>query len=368
MTLRGHAGNSISSVCFLDHDLLASCESKNGTLLLWDVSKRKVVHNLSCSGIAEESVGRGGLSISKCVEEDGALNRFIYQRRSEISLYDMQTMEVIHSIKTGTLGFCKAVSKCNLVFYPVNDTCDGRHSAFFKVWDLRCDPNTKVMKLSAVSARGNDEVNYGMLNSLGVIRNTNDFVVACGMESGDILYHSLSYGNSSAPSQTLSPSCCLSVGREPVLCLDLTKSEETENSIVGVAGMASMNPDELDSKNNGDSGTIITFKIKPASAGLMSAKVRKRLSTCPVNNESLMAKTGVACCKFENNGRMFAVGCWDNRARVFSRSGKLLSVMKGHKQSINCLDWKPHVTDRKSSSILATGGAEGHISLWKIPP
>ena len=100
----------------------------------------------------------------------------------------------------------------------------------------------------------------------------------------------------------------------------------------------------------------------------MSAKVRKRLSTCPVKNESLMAKTGVACCKFENNGRMFAVGCWDNRARVFSRSGKLLSVMKGHKQSINCLDWKPHVTDRKSSSILATGGAEGHISLWKIPP
>ena len=85
------------------------------------------------------------------------------------------------------------------------------------------------------------------------------------------------------------------------------------------------------------------------------------------NNEVAGGKPGVALCRFRpGDGRIFAVGGWDKRLRIFDRSAAAksapLAILRGHIQSVNAMDWAP---DAAESGLLATGASDGRIYVWR---
>ena len=91
--------------------------------------------------------------------------------------------------------------------------------------------------------------------------------------------------------------------------------------------------------------------------------MRARLATCRVDATSY-GRPGVSICRFRGDGRIFAIGGWDHRIRLFERTqGKALAILRGHTESVDCLDW---ATDACQSGLLASAGKkENRILLWQ---
>ena len=357
-TLRGHGGNSISSVCFLSHDKLASCDDKGDNLLVWDISRRRTVFH----GKSSSSDNGSGLSIVKC-KGNFADGQFLYQQKNNIALYDCNTLEIIHSMDERSFGFCKAAAGQNFIVYPSSDYCS---EAGFKLWDQRTNPSsaTKMFATSDDSERRN---NFGMMTSISICDDSNDQLsIACGMDSGDVLFQSLRMNRLN--SLCSSKRGILSIGKEPVLSLDLVKStkEEDGGAIVGVAGLAG-NIADMSNYDEKDRGTLVLFKMKSSIENNISCKIRKRILTCPVDASTalLRLKPSIACSKFRGDGKVFGITSWDRRTRIYSRAGKLLAILKGHNDSVNCLDWQPFQSESETS-FIATGSSDGCIKLWDI--
>ena len=351
-TLRGHGGNSVTSVCFLDQEKLVSCDDKGDSLLVWDISKRRVLFNEDST-----NTNGGGLSVVKC--KGNFTDQFVYQRKNSLNVYDSHTMQLVHSLEESTFGFCKATVGNNLVVYPSSTHCN---EAAFKVWDQRANPRSASKIFASQQSK-----KFGMMTSLAVHRSICDrLVVACGMDSGDIIFHSLRMNEPSTWDAHSSPEIMFT-GREPVLSMDIVQSlkEKDGDSIVGIAGVAG-NIADMSNIEEKDRGTLITFKVKADSDGMLSAKIRKRILTCPIDNTTtlLSLKPSIACCKFRDDGRFCGVASWDRRLRIYSRTGKLLAILKGHSDSINCMDWQPNSSE--SIFSLATGGSDGYIKLWDV--
>eukprot|EP00816_Leptocylindrus_hargravesii_P007989 CAMPEP_0196821476 /NCGR_PEP_ID=MMETSP1362-20130617/79354_1 /TAXON_ID=163516 /ORGANISM="Leptocylindrus danicus, Strain CCMP1856" /LENGTH=363 /DNA_ID=CAMNT_0042200669 /DNA_START=58 /DNA_END=1146 /DNA_ORIENTATION=- len=357
ITLRGHGASSVSSLCFLRKNLLVSCDSsEQGCLLLWNLDSRKLVAKLysgdesdDSSSERRSSIHNGGLFIDRFSTCE---DKFVYQQRNGMSVYDIETMKTVSFFETDSTGFCQATTCDNLVIYP-------HKSSSFKIWDHRCDPST-TMIFSAFRAETDEK--HGMLCSLSANICGNNLAVACGMESGNIFCH---YFSSSAVLTTVTASSMnsLSVGTDPVLCMDLiVSSGDDESSCVGVAGLAGDALEIAQKSRPEDRGTIVTFKVKATCIGDQNKptlKLRQRMSTCEVGGTAAGGKPGVACCRFRKDGRIFATGGWDRRVRVFSRSGRSLAILKGSKESVTSLDWNPWI-----QQMMATGSADGRISLW----
>lgn len=357
MTLRGHGGSSVSSLCFLRKNLLLSCDSsEEGCLTLWNIDSRRIITKLNCkSGSDENGINNGGgLFVGRF---STCSDKFIYQQRNGLSVYDIEAMQKVSFVETDTLGFCQATTCDNLVIFP--DSLPNRSSSF-NIWDHRCDQST--VKKFAAFGEDTDE-KYGMLSSLSAVIHGNNLDVACGTESGAILYHSLTYSPTTVG--VASSVSALSVGIDPVLGIDLVPSgDDGSSSAVGVAGVAGDAIEIAQKIKPEDRGTIVTFKVKPTYDGSQiksTLKMRQRINTCEVGSMAAGGKPGVACCKFRNDGRIFATGGWDRRIRVFSRSGKSLAILKGHSDSVTCLDWNPWI-----HHMLATGSADSRISLWDV--
>ena len=81
-------------------------------------------------------------------------------------------------------------------------------------------------------------------------------------------------------------------------------------------------------------------------------------------------KPGVNICRFRPDGRVFAVGGWDRRVRIYSRTNaKLVRILKGtHLSSVTTLDWVRSEDDLMSDGVLASGSEDGTISLWRAFP
>jgi WD40 repeat protein len=145
---------------------------------------------------------------------------------------------------------------------------------------------------------------------------------------------------------------------------------------VTIAGLAADAAEQM-ALHQQDRGTVAVLKTttRIVSAGAtkedgmtaMKARIRAKVGTCRLSDEiSRDAKPGVGICKFRPDGKIFAVGGWDKRIRLYSRtSAKLLSVMRGYnEESITSLDW---VANRHGEYILAAGSSDGKISVWRPP-
>jgi len=289
-----------------------------------------------------------------------------------------------------------------------------------EVRDLRCDPGKSPAWKVTI---GEDyegwqwytakSRHYGMVTSLALcLQETSQrIVLGCGMEDGSILFHDLSgIGRGREPwwighekettivdndfyaAQSINQQsdksdsesrfmCRVKVAKDPVLCLDLVSSRcnrQTRNneavarmgSLVAVSGCAG-DADAMAELPNQDQGTITAVKVELANENPsdrrgpheMKAKVRKRTKTCSLESGG---KVGVSTCRFRPDGRIFGVGGWDHRLRIFGRtSSKPLAVLHGHNENVVALDW---AQNSAVSGLVATGAADGRICLYRIFP
>ena len=409
---------SAASYNSLSGAFLASCHV-DGSCKIWDLATRRCrVSDIfsDCprkgSGLAIRRLGAG------CVEGS---SEFLYQTRDllgRVTLHDLnRPYTPLLQINTHSTTFC-AISPCHigaelegvnmggarhLVALPTEE-----HSVAI-VRDLRCNPLTAPAWRVAV---GDDYISsiygtrrkYGMITSLALClqESSNKIVLGCGMENGSALFYDLGAigrgrdpwwtgagkeeANNDADPRFL---CSTSLGTEPVLCMDLVSSrssakcpseitEETgydasttkSSSLVAVGGCAGDANAVSDLPEN-DQGTISTIKVKLAvdsatnssDASNMRASVRSKTRTCSIESGG---KVGVSICRFRPDGRIFAVGGWDHRLRLFSRaSSKPLAVLRGHEESVTAIDW---ASNAALSGLLATGSGDGRICLWRVFP
>jgi WD40 repeat protein len=163
------------------------------------------------------------------------------------------------------------------------------------------------------------------------------------------------------------------ISKDPILSLDMSHSEVPPNShatgsIVTIAGWASdaLTQSELPVS---DRGTIALIKSTWGMDTPWSSRIRLRLSTCSLDRMSA-GKQGVDVCRFRPDGRLFAVGGWDKRLRIFDRAASSastspLALLKAHTASVCAVDWAP---DAPTSGLLATGAADGQICIWRCYP
>jgi WD40 repeat protein len=119
----------------------------------------------------------------------------------------------------------------------------------------------------------------------------------------------------------------------------------------------------------------------------------QRFQPCSVGEGSSGGKPGVGCVavRHEREGvpaRLFAVGGWDKRIRIYGFSsskkgerkakdgGKVKGILKGHEGSVNALEWAPaSAKDEEGSSssgdngmLLASAGEDCKICIWSLYP
>eukprot|EP01083_Nonionella_stella_P132325 402263_1 len=256
--------------------------------------------------------------------------------------------------------------------------------------------------------------------------------LACGMESGKIFIHDLRMTGKEEFQVTAqdiieTEACSVSFGINPILCLDsyqscdekikvkdkdkeagsagtlITRSTATrsgihldtachklKNSLIVIAGKAA-DAAELMTKPEHDRGTVAVIKATslkdvpmddnyPESTPTthpsrirMGARVRAKVGTCRLSNElSNNGKPGVGVCRFRPDGKVFAVGGWDKRVRIYSRtSANILTTLRGlNEESVTALDWAGGEISEglMREGVLASGSNDGKISLWRAFP
>lgn len=387
---------------------LASCHH-DGSCKIWDLSSRRcVVDNINkCRD------RKFGLTVRRLFDP----YRFLYQTRDvngTVTLHDLHDPDVeVMKIETKSTTFCTlspcrvdiankisesrtAVGECNLVALPTE-----LHSMAL-VRDLRCDPATQPAFRVHVGQDGSTtnqynhfgrDNKYGMLMSLALSlqHDTQKLVLGCGMEDGSALFYDLGATGKAhrqwfaqEPSLELEPdgnlskfkyTCNSKLGKEPVLSLDIVTSYGSSKmhdakpspSLVAVAGCAG-DPDEMYDLPEQEQGTITTMKISLAhdniSDSTMESIIRRRTKTCSMSSGG---KVGVSIARFRPDGRVFAVGGWDKRLRIFGRSSsKPLAVLHGEQSdSVSAMDW---ADDSAISGLLATGAGDGKICVYRVLP
>ena len=238
---------------------------------------------------------------------------------------------------------------------------------------------------------------------------------------------------------------CIDLGMNPVLSLDMrpssksskslasfqlhdssssTSSSSSSSSVVVVAGTAGDANDqfELPPEQQGTVNIIKATKTTKSTTSnnsstttsKINAKLRSKVGTCKINNKkddnksnqqtiSYMGKPGVSICRFNHTttdalsslvstsvsaSSIFAVGGWDKRIRLYSRTnGKLLNVLKGsNDDSISAFDWaycsssvrgddydcddnddsyNRNEDDLVRLGVFAAGSSDGKITLWR---
>ncbi len=410
---------SAASYNSLSGAFLASCHV-DGSCKIWDLATRRC----SVSDIFSDCPREGsGLAIRRlgagCVEGS---NEFVYQTRDllgRVTLHDLnRPCTPLLQINTHSTSFC-AVSPCHIgAELPVEGANMGgarylvalpteEHSVAI-VRDLRCNPqNAPAWRVAVgddyISSMYGTRRKYGMITSLALClqETTNNIVLGCGMENGSALFYDLgAIGRGRDPwwgagieevNNDADPRfmCSTSLATEPVLSLDLVSSrfsekcpseimEETAHdastmksptlvAVGGCAGDANM----LSDLPENEQGTVSTIKVKLAvgsatdtsNASNMKASVRSKTRTCSIESGG---KVGVSICRFRPDGRIFAVGGWDHRLRLFSRtSSKPLAVLRGHEESVTAIDW---ASNAALSGLLATGSGDGRMCLWRVFP
>jgi hypothetical protein len=218
-------------------------------------------------------------------------------------------------------------------------------------------------------------------------------IVACGMESGDIYFHDcrmLRPGQQ--PLQLLSVPEILSipVSRDPILSIDLFESylnndSSPSDSIIAICGSAG-DADDMNAlipiPDDRSTGAIVkafffdgcdrqnkNFEQDHARNQRQKDRIRiqSRFRTCNIGENAMGGKPGISCCRFRDDGRLFAVGGWDHRARIFTRRGRPIAILKGHDKTVSAVDWSPDIAKASSTDcFFSTGSSDGNILLWNL--
>jgi hypothetical protein len=382
---------------------IVSCH-KEGEALLWDCARQTRIASVQRHTHHRQGGGLAVKRIDDTSDDDESSDGnhdgfFLYQTRDPkgtVSVHSLgrlgasgemmkndssSSSSVVREYETYSATFCQAApcrGNSHLIALP------SRQESTATVVDDR-DRIPIYQTTPAVNHH------HGMVTSLAISMTGSGGrpILACGMESGSVVFHDFVSGRS------VKGDCKLT--KDPVLALDLAPSEissspsssstapSSSSSVIAVAGLAgdALEVSELPEEERGRvallKATIPTTISSEGSDSPSSAasswniQTRARLSTCRVVDEhdtasASFGKPGVAICRFRpEDARVFAVGGWDNRVRLFERSkGRPVGILRGHSGSVNALDWAP---DAATSGLLATaGGEDGKISFWECFP
>lgn len=341
---QGNDSISYRALHLFENRFMTSCHSDN-TLRLWDLSRRESIHSLLLGG--------PGMAVKRTQ----ARHTIMCQTRDPkgtVSLLDTNLLANQQQFETYSQTFCQAapcIGNENLLALP------SRKDNAVTVIDRRADVPLYTMSIE----------DHGMLTSLAICTAGQSMrpIMACGMESGSILFHEISEGPASNKAvYRLSKDPVLALDILPSPILDAARSNEAFSSVVTVAGLAgdSVEVGELPKSEQGRIALLKATHNK--SRNDWGVRLRARLDTCRVG-EASFGRPGVSTCRFRpGDGRIFAVGGWDRRIRLFERSqGRAVAILRGHEGSVNSLDWAP---DASQSGLLASAGAdENRICLWQ---
>ncbi|KAG0719502.1 Guanine nucleotide-binding protein subunit beta-like protein 1 [Chionoecetes opilio] len=87
-----------------------------------------------------------------------------------------------------------------------------------------------------------------------------------------------------------------------------------------------------------------------------------------IMKEFSITNAGVSSCVIRPDGKLFAMGGWDSRIRLFSsKKCKPLAVLIYHKKTVECIAYsKGDIEDLGGGFILAAGSSDKSVSLWNI--
>ena len=322
---------------------------KDGSCRVWDLNKRMVEATIDTHRPRTEERGLAIRRMSTKVHTDLLMIQ-TQQGEGTISIhaYDRPDFPVVAKYSTFSQTFCQATpcsgreeTPCPLLAVP----CRQETSAM--IWDIRDPKPVTEIPIS-------DE---GMVTSLGltVTPGTNRPVMGCGMESGSLILHDFTSG------ATSSTKAKINVSKDPILAMDMISSVDNkeQESIIALAGLAGDRSEEQE-LDPSDRGRIAVVKGERVTS-CWDLTLESRLSTCRVHDRS-MGKPGVSVCRFRPDGKVWAVGGWDYRVRLYdSLSLSPLAILRGHKTSVSALDF---AADSKSG-LLATSGTDNLIQVWK---
>jgi WD40 repeat protein len=149
----------------------------------------------------------------------------------------------------------------------------------------------------------------------------------------------------------------------------------SESGFVTIAGMAGSEEDLCELPES-DRGRIAILKMSSRPDGTFRMRLRSRISTAanvssrtdrdiPIEPRR-NGKPGIGQCRFRSDGRIFAVGGWDKRVRIYDRrTSEPLALLRGHLDSVNAIDWS---FDAVHSGLLATGSTDGRVHVWQCFP
>jgi WD40 repeat protein len=367
---------------------LISCHT-NGDSYIWDLPRRKIVQEFTPNrgpGLALRQMGPGADDDDDDDSNAPATTVLYHTRDSNgtVSLHDLEGtshedgrhLRTLVQFETHAQTFCAATpcrGNSNLLAMPLNE------DSFATIRDVRVSPTSApVALIHGAGMRDFSDPSllrqHGMLTSLALSEtgstNAGRPILGCGMESGTLFFHDLAMlrGNQgkSAELRQKDP-CGIKISKDPILALDMTPSALPETSrasgaVVVIAGMAGDAAD-LNDLATADQGTVAIVKATLQDE-TVQARLRAKLATCQIGNDVVKGKPGVSICRFRRDGRIFAVGGWDKRLRIFDRSTSAtpLAILRGHEASVNSVDWAPDAT---TSGLLATGAADGRIYIWR---
>lgn len=348
---------------------LANCQI-NGDCSLWDLGRRARVQAFAQN--------RGPGLLLRRTDERDANSRILYQTRNDegtVSLHDMNVVEensvkAVATLETNLRTFC-AASPCrnnpDLVALP----SEALYLAMIHDWRTSKDD----IMIHAAGMPPTEDVSelfkHGVLTSLALSQDdAGGGVLACGMETGSLFFHDLRMTREPCFSieSVNGPPCSIKLSNDPILSLDMVGSQSNKStSHAGVVAIAGMAGDfaELSDLAPQDRGTIAVLKSSCDGDNRRNVRLRSRLETCDLKARLTSGKPGVSICRFRPDERIFAVGGWDYRLRVFDRAAGTapLAVLKGHTASVNAFDWS---SDAELSGLLATGGADGQLNVWRL--
>jgi hypothetical protein len=415
----------------LSRRLLATCDV-TGAAYIWDIGRRQIIDSISSSSSSPcTNNGRGssligpGLTIRRLSDWNDTTctdHRFFYQTRDvdgTIRLYDSTYLDkVVQTIFCHSQSFTSAApcyGNSNLLVVP----CSEHSNVMVRDWRVSSSHHpvayfhggTGRIVRTVVNDDSDDADDnhciydddtygttkkYGMVTSLAMSTSSNQAktYIACGMENGSVVYHDLAMIASTRNNRTIPQPCEISLSTsEPILALDMVPSKSTTNhnnnhnnnkdssalSYVTVAGIAG-NEEDLMALPAHDRGRIAILKTSISDDTTIQTRLRSRISTAHALStntttmelsSSIQSKPGIGQCRFRPDGRLFAVGGWDKRVRIYDRNIKVtnattpLAILRGHTETVNAIDWS---FDAVHSGLMATGSSDGKVHIWRCFP